>query len=101
MPVVSTKVAISLAIIIIASGAVLVITHLSHVSTPLSGGSSSIPPVTIHDAAWYVAHPPAMQADEARCQRNDGEIPFQACQNISSAEQQLAASQLQSINGEK
>ncbi len=97
MPLVSTKVAIGLALIIIASGAVLVISHLSHVS----GGSSLVQPIAIHDATWYVAHPPAMQVDEIRCQRNDGEIPVQACQNISSAEQQLAASQLQSIDGKK
>jgi hypothetical protein len=101
MPIPSSKVAIGIAIVIIASAAALVIGHLSREPSRVPGASSSLPAVMVHDAAWYVAHPQTMQIDEAKCQRNDEEIPIQACQNITSAEQQLAPSQLQSVNGGK
>jgi hypothetical protein len=101
MPIVSSKVAVGIAIVVIASTVVLVISRLSREPSRLPGGSSSLPAVMVHDAAWYVAHPQAMQIDEAKCQRNDREVPIQACQNITSAEQQLASSQLQSVNGGK
>jgi hypothetical protein len=101
MPITTPKVATGVAIIIIASAAALVISRLSREPSHLSGASSSPPAAMVHDAAWYVAHPQAMQMDEAKCQRNDGGIPIQACQNITSAEQQSMSSQLQSVNGGK
>ncbi len=101
MPMVAPKTAIGIAVIIVASAAALVIGHLSREPLRLPGASSSLPTVTVHDATWYVAHPQAMQMDEAKCHRNDGEVSIQACQNINSAEQQVGSSQLQSVNGGK
>ena len=101
MPIVSSKVAIGIAVIIIVSAVVLVIGRLSREPLRLPGTSPSRPAVMVHDAAWYVAHPQAMQLDEVKCLRNNGRIPIRACQNITSAEQQLESPQLQSVNGGK
>ena len=101
MPMISSKIAIGIAVIVVAAVALLVIGYLSREPSRLPGASSSLQTVTVHDATWYVAHPQAMQMDEAKCQRNDGEIPIRACQNIMSAEQRVGPSQLQSVNGGK
>lgn len=101
MPMVYSKIAIGIAVIIVASAAALVIGYLSREPSRLPGASSSLPTAMIHDASWYVAHPQEMQMDEEKCQRNDGEIPIQACQNITSAEQRVGSSLLQSVNGGK
>jgi hypothetical protein len=62
--------------------------------------SQNTPPV-IHDADWYVSHQTDMQQDSVRCQRNDTAIPVQRCENIRKAEEKLAPSAMQNVNGGK
>jgi hypothetical protein len=99
-----SKLAIGIAVIGVSFAAVLGISHLRRESsfTPNMPHSVPAPPTKIiHDAAWYVAHRQAMDIDEAKCERNDREIATEACQNITSAEQQLAVSELKRIEGQK
>lgn len=54
----------------------------------------------VHTADWYVAHPAVLKADSARCGGNAASLSPAACQNVAAAEEQLAPSQLQSLESD-
>lgn len=98
------KLVIGIAVIGVSSAAMFAISHLRQEPSLARSAPHLVPAPPakiIHDAAWYVAHRQAMDMDEAKCERNDREIAIEACQNITSAEQQLAVSELKHIEGQK
>ena len=44
----------------------------------------------VHSAAWYLRHPDILKQDEQRCAGNAGMMTPAACQNVASADAQLA-----------
>ncbi len=90
----ASRIAIGAAIIVVGSGAVLFIAHQGwrHTSPvqPLASAVIVVPPV-VHTAAWYVAHPNILKQDEQRCAGDAATIPRAACQNVASADAQIAA----------
>jgi hypothetical protein len=81
------------AFIVLSSGAVVI--FLSKMNAPHFLGSSQTllmapaPPI-VYTAAWYVAHPDMLKADEQRCAGDALNIPQAACQNVASADAQLS-----------
>jgi hypothetical protein len=82
-------------VIILAVGIVIILfVHLS----PSHRAESSIqavvspatPSATFHSAQWYVAHPSVLKADEQRCAGDASTMTQAACQNVASADVQLA-----------
>ena len=45
----------------------------------------------VHSAAWYLRHPDILKQDERRCAGNAGMMTPAACQNVASADAQLAS----------
>lgn len=89
------KIAIGLIIIFVGGGAVILFSNLSpsH-KTGLSVGAvvnPGPPPPIVHSAAWYVAHLDVLKADEQRCAGDAATITQAACQNVASADAQLAS----------
>lgn len=90
----STKIAIGTIILLGGGGAVIFIStigpfHKSAATQQIVVGTPPSPPV-IHSAEWYVAHPDVLKVDEQRCAGNAATIPQAACQNVASADAQLA-----------
>jgi len=90
----SIKAAVGGVIILVGVGALIV---FSNMSSPHMLGSSQkilvVPPAQapeIHTAAWYVAHPDVLKVDEQRCAGDAATLPQAACQNIASADAQVA-----------
>lgn len=54
----------------------------------------------VHTADWYVAHPDVLKADSSKCGGNAASLSPAACQNVAAAEEQLAPSQLQSLESD-
>ena len=44
----------------------------------------------VHSAAWYLHHPDILKQDEQRCAGNAGTMTPAACQNVASADAELA-----------
>lgn len=92
----SMKIGVVIIAIAFAGGTVIVAESTGRHGTPVATSLQfTPPPQTVHTAAWYVAHPDVLKADEARCGSDAASIPQAACQNTASADQQLLAAQLQ------
>jgi hypothetical protein len=65
------------------------------------GHQAGSPLPVIHTADWYIEHPDVLKLDEAKCNRNDGEISQPNCENVDAAGARLAPSQLQAADGGK
>lgn len=89
-----TKIAIGAIIILAGGGAVVLLSDLepSHKAGPAASlvVSPVPPPTVVHSAAWYVTHPDVLKADEQRCAGDAATMTQAACQNIASADAQLA-----------
>jgi hypothetical protein len=90
----ATKLSIGFLVILAGGGCVGVLSELSH--RQQTGPSETIainqppPPPTIHSAEWYVAHPDVLKVDEQRCAGDASAMTLAACQNVASADTQLA-----------
>lgn len=91
-----SRILIGVAIVCAGGGlAVFVVENGRHPSPP-------VPPISIlHTADWYLAHPDVLKNDATKCDRNDGELPQPACENVDAAQSRLAPSQLQAADGGK
>ena len=77
--------------IVIFGGAIIAIhaaNEQSHVTSP---AIIQFTPPVVHTAAWYVAHPDVLKANEKRCAGDAASIPQAGCQNASAADEQLSA----------
>ena len=85
----SMKIGIGIIALALAGGTVMMFEH--------HGKQSSIAPPTetVHTTDWYVAHPDALKADDARCGSDSASIPQTACQNAATADDRLLSQQLQ------
>lgn len=91
----TNRIAIGAVIITAGCGAVLFIAHESRrpVSSALAPPASvefAAPP-SVHTASWYVAHPDILKQDEQRCAGDAATMSQAACQNVASADAQVAA----------
>jgi hypothetical protein len=90
----ATKFLIGFLVILAGGGCVGVLSELSH--SHQTGMSEQViiiqppPPPAIHSAAWYVAHPEVLKVDEQRCAGDASAMTPAACQNVASADTQLA-----------
>lgn len=96
----ATKISIGVLVVVLGSGAVMVIGHQSREAGEPSTVITIPPTPIVHTAGWYVAHPDALKTDSQKCGRNAESMPAAACQNVAAAEEQLAPSQLQSLDSD-
>jgi hypothetical protein len=96
----ATKISIGVLIVVLGSGAVIVISHTGEKAGEPSMLITSPPTSMVHTASWYVAHPDALKADSQKCGGDAASIPAAACQNVAAAEEQLAPAQLQSLDSD-
>ncbi len=94
------KVSMGLLVVCLIGGSLLIITHYNLIATQTQIAIKAPSIATVRTAAWYVAHPKALTKDDARCSGDAATIPQSACQNIFSAEEQLAPSDLQSLDND-
>ncbi|MHB1302601.1 MAG: hypothetical protein ACYCZB_03880 [Acidiphilium sp.] len=90
----NSQIIIGSLIIIGGCGALYLVVDHSHSNRSI--GFSSIEISTgnlspeVHSAAWYVRHPDVLKQDERHCAGNAGMMTPAACQNVASADAQLA-----------
>lgn len=81
-------------IVIGGCGALYLVVDRSHSDRLIGSPSTEISPVSlspeVHSAAWYVRHPDVLKQDERRCAGNAEMMTPAACQNVASADAQLA-----------
>jgi hypothetical protein len=85
-----TNVAIGCLAIVVGSGTVLYIGHLTSQNSPIP----QTPAVIVHTTDWYMAHPDIAKADEERCGNNAGSISVESCQNDAAAEEKMLSNDL-------
>ncbi|MDE8346828.1 MAG: hypothetical protein POH28_11760 [Acidocella sp.] len=56
-----------------------------------SAAVPEMPPSQIHSASWYVKHPDILKQDELRCAGDAATMTPASCQNVASADAQLAS----------
>jgi hypothetical protein len=92
--VLNSKIIIESLIVIGGCGAFYLIVDRSHTDHSISQPRPEISQVMlapeVHSAAWYVRHPDVLKQDEQRCAGNAGTMTPAACQNVASADAQLA-----------
>jgi len=90
----TTQLSIGLLVILAGGGCVGVMSEVSHSHQTSTSEPVVIiqptPPSTIHSAEWYVAHPDVLKVDERRCAGDASTMTPAACQNVASADTQLA-----------
>ena len=75
-------------------GALYLVVDRSQSDSSIISPSTEMSPVNpspeAHSAAWYVRHPDVLRQDERRCAGNAEMMTPAACQNVASADTQLA-----------
>lgn len=89
------KVGIAVIAVVLGGGAILIIGHQGQRSGEPAVVRSSLPPETIHTAAWYVEHPDVLKQDEARCAGDAATMPQAACQNAYSADSTISETEME------
>jgi len=90
----ATKLSIGFLVILAGGGCVSVLSELNH--SHQTGMSEQViiiqppPPPATHSAEWYVEHPDVLKVDERRCAGDASTMTPAACQNVASADTQLA-----------
>lgn len=91
---INSKFAIRALIVIVGCGGLyLVVFHSRNNNSSIDRQSVVVPalaPSQIHSAAWYVKHPNILKQDEQRCAGDAATMTPAACQNVASADAQLA-----------
>jgi hypothetical protein len=91
---INSKIAIGSLIVIAGCGGLYLVVVQGHSgSSIIDRQSVEVPallPPRIHSAAWYVKHPDILKQDERRCAGDAGTMTPAACQNVASADAQLA-----------
>jgi hypothetical protein len=81
-------------IVISGCGALYLVVDRSQSDGSIASPSTEMSPVSlspeVHSAAWYVGHPNVLKRDERRCAGNAEMMTPAACQNVASADAQLA-----------
>jgi hypothetical protein len=92
---IKSQIIIGLLIIIGGCGALYLVVDNSHFGRSTGSSSTEISPVNlppeVHSAAWYVRHPDVLKQDERRCAGNAEMMTPAGCQNVTSADAQLAS----------
>ncbi len=88
------KIEIGLVIILAGGGGIILFSNLSpshKAGSPVEAVvNPESPPPIVHSGAWYVAHPDVLKTDEQRCAGDAATMTQAACQNVASADAQLA-----------
>jgi hypothetical protein len=89
------RIAIGATIVVAGCGAVFFVAHqsphpISSALAPPAFEATDVPPIA-HTVAWYMAHPDILKRDEQRCAGDAATISQAACQNVASADAQVAA----------
>ena len=93
---INSKFAIGALIVIVGCGGLYLVVFPGHNdNSSIDRQSVVVPalaPSQIHSAAWYVKHPNILKQDEQRCAGDAATMTPAACQNVASADAQLAGS---------
>ena len=91
---INSKFAIGALIVIVGCGGLYLVVFPGHNdNSSIDRQSVVVPalaPSQIHSAAWYVKHPNILKQDEQRCAGDAATMTPAACQNVASADTQLA-----------